>query len=106
VSGVPAAGPDAAWASAAEIAGAVAGGRVSAAAMCAETLARIAGRDKVFNAFTAVTAERARRTADAIDAARAEGEPLDRPFEPTLPTLDRVGNPAASILSFTATGMP
>ena len=38
-------------------------------------LARIAERDEVLNAFTAVTRDRARAKASAIDKARAEGKP-------------------------------
>ena len=67
---------DTAWASAAEIAGAVATGKASALGVTEAALARIAGRDRAVNAFTAVTAERARRTARAVDAARAAGQPL------------------------------
>jgi len=64
------------WASAGEIAGAVAAGRATAAAVVEAALARIAARDHAFNAFTAVVAERARARAHTIDAARAKGEPL------------------------------
>src|SRR5580704_10577455 len=64
------------WASAGEIAGAVAAGRATAAAIVEAALARIAARDRALNAFTAVVAERARARARAIDAARARGEPL------------------------------
>jgi AtzE family amidohydrolase len=64
------------WASAGEIAAAVAAGRATAAAVIEAALARIAARDRALNAFTAVVAERARARARAIDAARARGEPL------------------------------
>jgi aspartyl-tRNA(Asn)/glutamyl-tRNA(Gln) amidotransferase subunit A len=64
------------WASAAEIAGAVAAGRTSAKAVTEAALARIATRDKVLNAFTAVTTERAMTRARAIDADRTAGKPL------------------------------
>ena len=64
------------WASADEIAGAVAAGRATAVEVIEATLARIAARDRALNAFTAVVAERARARARAIDAARARGEPL------------------------------
>ena len=67
---------DSAWASAADIAAAVAAGETTALAVTEAALARIAARDKQLNAFTAVTAERARATARAIDAARAAGKPL------------------------------
>jgi len=65
-----------AWASAAEIAEKVASGATKAAAVTETALARIAERNGVLNAFTAVAAERARAKAAAIDAARARGVPL------------------------------
>lgn len=71
--------PDAtrlAGATAAEIAAAVASGNVTARAVIEATLARIAVLDPAINAFTDLTAERARAHADRIDAARAAGEPL------------------------------
>jgi AtzE family amidohydrolase len=64
---------DLAWASAGTIAAAVGRGEVTAAEVTDQTLARIAARDPALNAFTAVTAERARARAAAIDAARAGG---------------------------------
>jgi 1-carboxybiuret hydrolase len=67
---------DLAWASAADIAAAVAAGRVSAAAVLEDALARIAARNGKINAFTAVLAERARAKARALDEARAKGTPL------------------------------
>src|ERR1051326_1019195 len=66
---------DLAWASAADIAAAVAAGRTSAAAAIEDALARIAAR-KALNAFTAVLAERARAKARALDEARGKGVPL------------------------------
>ena len=63
------------WASADRIASAVAAGRTTAAAVVEAALGRIAERDKVLNAFTAVTRERARAKARAVDRARAEGKP-------------------------------
>ena len=63
------------WASAAEIAAAVASGKINALAVTEAALARIADRNKALNAFTAVTAERARAKARAI-ADRAAGRPL------------------------------
>jgi len=48
---------DCAWASAGEIATAVAKGRVTAAAVVEDALARITARDPVLNAFTDVLAE-------------------------------------------------
>jgi aspartyl-tRNA(Asn)/glutamyl-tRNA(Gln) amidotransferase subunit A len=67
---------DTSWASAAEIADSVTAGRVSAAQVTEDALARIMARDPVFNSFTDVLTERARERAQAIDAARAAGQPL------------------------------
>ena len=66
----------AAFASACDIADAVIGGKRSAVEVIAMTLARIEQVDKRLNAFTAVTAERARASAVAIDAAAALGKPI------------------------------
>jgi aspartyl-tRNA(Asn)/glutamyl-tRNA(Gln) amidotransferase subunit A len=60
--------------SAADIAAAVQGRKLSALAVTEAALARIARHDPVLNAFTDVTAERARATARAIDAAVAAGK--------------------------------
>jgi 1-carboxybiuret hydrolase len=60
--------------SAAEIAQAVAGGRLSATSVAADALARIAERNPLLNAFTDVTAERAINRAKAIDQAIASGK--------------------------------
>lgn len=65
-----------AWSTAAEIADAVAHGRTSATAVTEAALARIEKHDGVLNAFTTVTAERARAKARAVDAARAAGQAL------------------------------
>jgi 1-carboxybiuret hydrolase len=65
-----------AWAHASEIAAAVSDGRTSAAAVARAALARIADHDRVLNAFTALTEERALAKAAAIDAARANGRRL------------------------------
>ncbi|MCK0209076.1 AtzE family amidohydrolase [Starkeya koreensis] len=59
-----------------DLAAAVRAGQVSARAVTEAALARIHALDPVLNAFTDVTAERARAEADAIDAARAAGAPL------------------------------
>src|SRR5918993_2197106 len=67
---------DTAWASALEIARAVTSGSVSALAVTETALARIAQRNPVLNAFTTVTAERARARAQAIDQDRAAGKPV------------------------------
>jgi aspartyl-tRNA(Asn)/glutamyl-tRNA(Gln) amidotransferase subunit A len=60
---------DTSWSGASEIAQAVAAGEVSAAEVIDQALARVAARNPALNAFTAVTAERARAKAKAIDAA-------------------------------------
>jgi AtzE family amidohydrolase len=73
VSGAPI---DTGWETAEQIAGAVTSGDVTALAVVEAALARIAARDPAINAFTAVTADRARRTAGTIDAARAAGQAL------------------------------
>jgi aspartyl-tRNA(Asn)/glutamyl-tRNA(Gln) amidotransferase subunit A len=61
---------------AAEIAQAVAGGRLRASAVVADTLARIAERNPLLNAFTDVVAERAVSRAKAVDEAIAGGKPV------------------------------
>src|SRR5215475_2185542 len=65
-----------AWAYASEIAAAVCNGRVSAVAVVRAALERIAKHDRVLNAFTAVTEERALTKAAALDAERARGRRL------------------------------
>lgn len=67
---------DSAWASAADIAAAVASGQTTALAVTEAALARIATRDGKLNSFTTVTAERARAAARAIDEVRASAKPL------------------------------
>ncbi len=67
---------DSSWATASEIAPAVASGITSALAVVEDALARITERNPVLNAFTAVTAERARSRARAIDAAAAKKQTL------------------------------
>src|SRR5450631_3498134 len=62
---------DTSWSTASEIAAAVTSGKTSALAVIDDALARISERNPVLNAFTAVTAERARARAKAIDAAAA-----------------------------------
>src|SRR5882672_8907850 len=57
------------WANSADIAKAVAFGTTSASSVTEAALARIARLNPTLNAFTAVTAERARARAKAIDAA-------------------------------------
>jgi 1-carboxybiuret hydrolase len=63
-----------AWASAAEIAEAVTSGRTKATTTVEAALARIADRNPVLNAFTAVTTDRALAKARAIDDAVARGK--------------------------------
>jgi aspartyl-tRNA(Asn)/glutamyl-tRNA(Gln) amidotransferase subunit A len=63
------------WASASEIAAAVTRGQ-SALGVVEAALARIARLNPTLNAFTAVTAERARAKAGALDNAHAAGRPL------------------------------
>jgi aspartyl-tRNA(Asn)/glutamyl-tRNA(Gln) amidotransferase subunit A len=61
---------------AARVAADVAAGRRRATDVLVQTLERIAARNPVLNAFTAVTADRARARAAAIDAAVAAGRPV------------------------------
>jgi AtzE family amidohydrolase len=68
--------PLSAAASAADIAAAVRAGRVRAADVVRAALERIAARDPAYNAFTAVTGERAVAHAASLDARRDRGEPL------------------------------
>ncbi|MGE3144565.1 MAG: AtzE family amidohydrolase [Pseudorhodoplanes sp.] len=67
---------DLAWATASEIAVRVARGEVSASEAVEASLALIASRDGKLNAFTDVTAARARKKAKALDAVRARGKSL------------------------------
>src|SRR5712671_454902 len=60
--------------SASVIAQAVAGRKISAVSVIEAALARIAKHNPVLNAFTDVTADRARAKARAIDAAIAAGQ--------------------------------
>jgi aspartyl-tRNA(Asn)/glutamyl-tRNA(Gln) amidotransferase subunit A len=64
------------FASAPAIAEAVRSRKTSARAVTEATLARIAARNGVLNAFTDVTAERARAQANAVDAAVSAGKPV------------------------------
>jgi aspartyl-tRNA(Asn)/glutamyl-tRNA(Gln) amidotransferase subunit A len=64
------------FSSATETAAAVASGRISASAVLAACLERIERLNPVLNAFTAVTADRARAKAAAIDASGAKPGPL------------------------------
>jgi hypothetical protein len=64
--------------SASEIAQAVSSRKISALDVVEAALARVAQRDPVLNAFTDVTADRARAKARAIDALIAAGRPARR----------------------------
>jgi aspartyl-tRNA(Asn)/glutamyl-tRNA(Gln) amidotransferase subunit A len=63
-------------ADASEIASKVSSGQISARAIIDMVLARIDAINPAVNAFTDVTAERARQAADTLDARRARGETL------------------------------
>ena len=88
------------WASAASIAAGVAGGTLRAADVVETALATIARRNPVLNAFTDITADRARARAAAIDAgAEVPGPLAGVPFAVKnlidvagLPTLRRVAH--------------
>jgi aspartyl-tRNA(Asn)/glutamyl-tRNA(Gln) amidotransferase subunit A len=67
---------DLAFASCAEIARAVNAGETTATAVTEAALARIRKTDPVLNAFTDVTAKRARAKAKKLDEQRAAGQPL------------------------------
>jgi aspartyl-tRNA(Asn)/glutamyl-tRNA(Gln) amidotransferase subunit A len=67
--------PDLGWSNAADIVSAFTAGRASALSIVEATLARIRGRDPLLNSFTAITEQRAFMQAQALDAARARGEP-------------------------------
>jgi 1-carboxybiuret hydrolase len=59
-----------------ETAAAFASGRASAASIVEQAFARIRARDPLINSFTALTEQRARARAQALDQARARGEPF------------------------------
>jgi AtzE family amidohydrolase len=67
---------DSGFATAADIASAVASGRATARDVVEAALARIREHDPLLNSFTAVTEERALMRAQMIDDARARGEAL------------------------------
>jgi aspartyl-tRNA(Asn)/glutamyl-tRNA(Gln) amidotransferase subunit A len=87
---------DFAWSTSAEIAAAVASGRTSASKIVEAALVRIRARDPLINSFTAVTEQRARLRAQALDQARERGE--------RLPVL--AGVPFAVKNLFDIAGMP
>ncbi|AMN40681.1 AtzE family amidohydrolase [Rhodoplanes sp. Z2-YC6860] len=64
------------WTSASEIARLVQNGERSALSITEAALTRIKSLNKTLNAFTDVTAGRARAKAQALDKARSEGQPL------------------------------
>ncbi|MGO9047395.1 MAG: AtzE family amidohydrolase [Xanthobacteraceae bacterium] len=66
---------DFAWTTAGEIAAAFAAGRVTALNVVESAFTRIRARDPLINSFTALTEERARLRAQALDDARARSEP-------------------------------
>lgn len=66
--------PDGTWLPASDIAKAVAAKKISAVTVTEAALARIATHNPVLNAFTDVTAERARAKAKAVDADLAAGK--------------------------------
>ena len=67
---------DSAWSAAGAIVAAIAEGRSTAARTIEAALTRIRARDPLLNSFTAVTEERARQRAQALDRARARGAAL------------------------------
>src|SRR5207342_2357540 len=67
---------DTSWSTATEIATMVTSGKTSATVVVDDALARIAERNLMLNAFTAITAERARTRARAIDAVAARKQRL------------------------------
>jgi 1-carboxybiuret hydrolase len=69
-------GFDVGWMTAGETAAAFASGRASAASIVEQAFARIRARDPLINSFTALTEQRARARAQALDQARARGEPF------------------------------
>ena len=67
-----------------QVAQAVKAKRITALDVVAATLGRIEARDSVLNAFTTVTAARARKKAAEIDAIiAAGGDPVRWPARPT-----------------------
>ena len=64
------------WASAGRISAAVGSGEATAVAVVERALERIAARNPALNAFTAITTERALKTARDLDRRRAAGQPL------------------------------
>jgi 1-carboxybiuret hydrolase len=67
---------DLAWSTAGHLAAEVTAGRSKALEIVEVTLARIRARDPLLNSFTAITEQRARERARALDEARASGKRL------------------------------
>jgi 1-carboxybiuret hydrolase len=67
---------DLAWSTAGHLAAEVTAGRLKALEIVEVILARIRARNPLLNSFTAVTEQRARERARALDEARASGKPL------------------------------
>ena len=67
---------DLAWSTAGDLAAEVTAGRLKALEIVEVTLARIRARDLLLNSFTAVTEQRARERALALDESRASGKLL------------------------------
>ena len=67
---------DLAWSTAGDLATEVTAGRLKALEIVEVTLARIRARDPLLNSFTAVTEQRARERALALDESRASGKLL------------------------------
>jgi AtzE family amidohydrolase len=67
---------DLAWSTAGDLAAEVTAGRLKALEIVEVTLARIRARDPLLNSFTAVTEQRARERALALDESRASGKLL------------------------------
>jgi AtzE family amidohydrolase len=71
---------DTGWTSAADLAEHVRAGRVSAADVVEDALARITARDPALNSFTYVLGERARERARAVDEGKEKGPLAGVPF--------------------------
>src|ERR1700741_1976036 len=67
---------DLAWSTAGHLAAEVTAGRLKALEIVEVTLARIRARDPLLNSFTAVTEQRVRERARALDEPRASANPL------------------------------
>src|SRR5437899_3261310 len=96
--------PDTSWASAADIARAVSRGEMTAVDVIEATLRRIAERDRALNAFTAMTADRARlghqwldsRAGIAVLSVRAQADLRKAVARPHLPVRHESRSPRAA----------